>query len=123
VNAARDRDALRSVLLLASRTEDTIRRWCRGLRTFALARLNVSSYALDFIPIGIYIYPAWLDQGRRRSRRSKREQGAVPDNGIALERREAQGSSQGPARPGTPTTLKTWVPEAWRAGWLIAKPA
>ena len=42
------------------------------------------------------------------------ERGAVPDNGIALERREAQGSSQGPARHGTPTPLKTWVPEAWR---------
>src|SRR5215510_8963158 len=28
---------------------------------------------------------------RRRSRRSKREQDAMPDNGIALERREAPG--------------------------------
>jgi hypothetical protein len=35
-------------------------------------------------------------------------------NDIAMERREAQGSSQGPARHGTPTPLKTWVPEAWR---------
>ncbi len=34
----------------------------------------------------------------------------MPDNGIALERREAQGSSQGPARPGTPTTLKDLGP-------------
>ena len=31
----------------------------------------------------------------------------MPDNGIALERREAQGSSQEPARPGTPIPLKT----------------
>jgi hypothetical protein len=33
---------------------------------------------------------------------------------FAVERREAQGSSQGPARPGIPTTLKPWVPESWR---------
>src|SRR5262245_62712014 len=32
-----------------------------------------------------------LNRGRRRSRRLKAEQGAVPDNGIALERREAPG--------------------------------
>jgi len=55
-----------------------------------------------------------LNRGRRRSRRSKAEQGAVSDNDIAMERREAQGPSQGPARPGTPTPLKTWVPESWR---------
>ena len=29
----------------------------------------------------------------------------MPDNGIALERREAQGSSQGPARPGCNATI------------------
>ena len=46
-----------------------------------------------------------VDRGVR-----KREQGAVPDNGIALERREAPGPSQGPARPGTPTTLKALGP-------------
>ena len=34
------------------------------------------------------------------------ERGAVSDNDIAMERREAQGSSQGPARPGTPTPSK-----------------
>ena len=34
----------------------------------------------------------------------------MPDNGIALERREAPGPSQGPARPGTPTTLKALGP-------------
>ena len=38
----------------------------------------------------------------------------MSDNDIAMERREAQGSSQGPARPGTPTPLKTWVSESWR---------
>src|ERR1700756_4357517 len=41
-----------------------------------------------------------------------------------MERREAPGPSQGPARPGTPTPSKalsqslSWVPEAWRAGWF-----
>ena len=48
----------------------------------------------------------------------------MPDNGIALERREAQGSSQGPARPGTPTALKDLgLGSLAREGWLIAKPA
>ena len=51
------------------------------------------------------------------------EQGAVSDNDIAMERREAQGSSQGPARLGTPTPLNTWVPEARREGRPIARPA
>jgi hypothetical protein len=32
-----------------------------------------------------------LNRGRRRSRCSNAEQDAVPDNGIALERREAPG--------------------------------
>ena len=31
-----------------------------------------------------------------------------PTTGIALERREAPGPSQGPARPGTPTPLKAY---------------
>ena len=50
-----------------------------------------------------YNRAALFNRGRRRSRRSKAEQGAAPDNVAAMERREAQGSSQGPARPGTPT--------------------
>src|SRR4051794_16397411 len=51
------------------------------------------------------------------------ERGAVPDNGIALERREAPGPcAKGPARPGTPTPLKTWVPESRRAHRPIARP-
>ena len=45
------------------------------------------------------------------------EQGAAPDNGAALERREAQGPSQGPARPGTPTPLKTLG--SWKLGAMI----
>ena len=50
-----------------------------------------------------YLSCALFNRGRRRSRRSKAEQGAAPDNVAAMERREAQGSSQEPARPGTPT--------------------
>src|SRR4029078_10594113 len=57
---------------------------------------------------------ALLNRGRRRSRRSKAEQGGCADNAHSMERREAQGPSQEPARPGTPTPLKTWVPESWR---------
>ena len=53
----------------------------------------------------IYIVAASLNRGRRLKRRRMTERGAVPDNGIALERREAQGSLQGPARHGTPTPL------------------
>src|SRR4051812_24848417 len=43
------------------------------------------------------------------------ERGAAADNAAALERREAQGSSQGPARHGTQGPRKP-VPEARRAG-------
>src|SRR5690242_16260125 len=51
-----------------------------------------------------YLSRALLNRGRRRSRRSKAEQGAaILILVAALERREAPGSSQGPARPGTPT--------------------
>ncbi len=39
----------------------------------------------------------------------------MPDNGIALERREAQGSrAEGPRAPGPPPPSSTWVPEARR---------
>jgi len=57
---------------------------------------------LDFIPNDYNpLLPCSIegvvDRGVRQT-----EQGAAPDNVAALERREAQGSSQGPARPGTP---------------------
>jgi hypothetical protein len=38
-----------------------------------------------------------------------------PTTGIALERREAPGPSQGPApRDPPPPSERTWVPESWR---------
>jgi hypothetical protein len=47
-----------------------------------------------------------------------------PTTGIALERREAPGPSQGPPRPGTPTPLKAYGsrnlgadPADRKAGW------
>jgi len=47
-----------------------------------------------------------------------------------MERREAQGPSHGPARPGTPTALKALVPsrhigsrKLGAEGWRIATPA
>ena len=49
----------------------------------------------------------------------------MPDNGIALERREAQGScADGPARHGTPTPLKHLGPGNSACGMRpIARPA
>ena len=44
------------------------------------------------------------------------ERGAAADNACRIGAREAQGlCAKGPARPGTPTPLKTWVPESRRA--------
>ena len=62
------------------------------------------------------VQSAHLAQSRASSiAASKAEQGAAAlILAAALERREAQGSSQEPARPGTPTPLNTWVPESWR---------
>jgi hypothetical protein len=51
-------------------------------------------------------------RGRRLKRRRMTERGAVPDNGIALERREAQGPrAEGPRAPGPPPP-PTGVPES-----------
>jgi hypothetical protein len=38
----------------------------------------------------------------------------------AVERREAPGSSQGPAAPGPPPPSKPWVPETRRAGGPVS---
>src|SRR4029078_4259448 len=61
-----------------------------------------------------YHLPALLIEGVVDRGVRRRSGVRPPTTRAALERREAQGSSQGPARHGTPTPLKTWVPEAWR---------
>ena len=65
-----------------------VRLFCFYLSPLAPAHLSLSRLA---------------HRGRRRSRRFETEQGAVSDNDIALERREAQGSrAEGPRAPGPP---------------------
>src|SRR5262249_29882399 len=65
--------------------------------------------ALFFLPV--YSCPAFAQSRRRRSRRLATEQGAAADNAC---RGGAPGGAgllrRGPARPGTPTTLKALGP-------------
>ena len=46
----------------------------------------------------------------------------MSDNATAMERREAQGSSQGPARPGTPTPFQNLGPGSSACEPALARP-
>src|ERR1700749_5109278 len=50
------------------------------------------------------------------------EQGAAADTaGREWSARRRRALRKGPRAPGPPPPSKHWVPEAWRAGWPLAK--
>ena len=80
------------------------RRFCMAVR----GHWKYQFLGVDSFPIGLYVCSVFVLSGRRRSRDPQRAGMRCPTTGIALERREAPGPSQGPARPGTPTPLNAY---------------
>jgi hypothetical protein len=99
-------------------------RWSRSTASQAArGGLNFESRGVDADPLGINIVPVSSFDESRRSRRSKREQDAVPDNRHRVGAPGGAGPLARAPRPGTlhPPQERTWVPESWR-GPAFAKP-
>jgi hypothetical protein len=62
----------------------------------------------------VYVFSALLNRGRRRSRRSKAEQGAAPTTSPQWSAGRRRAPRKSPRAPGPPSPRYTWVPESWR---------